>query len=233
MKHADGVASAQSAFCLHSGIGLYEVVESAIEHYAFALQQTPLYLAVNSFRCLRAVNKQRSHILKVPPPPPQTPVPGKRTSPLEIRLSIKELRAPPIGPAQGRILGRGGFGLVTLERHPFAKKQIAVKHLSTATTSVRLFEREVESLVQLQHPCIVRIFGWSPATAFCDGEIHMEYAPNGSVATLLSNDRDSKFWTPTRIGILICDIVLGMRYVHSKGILHRDLKGVVPLLEGR
>jgi serine/threonine protein kinase len=33
-----------------------------------------------------------------------------------------------------------------------------------------------------------------------------------------------RFWDPTGIGIVICGIVLGMRYVHSKGFIHRDLK---------
>jgi serine/threonine protein kinase len=32
------------------------------------------------------------------------------------------------------------------------------------------------------------------------------------------------FWNATRIGIVICDMVLGMRFVHFHGIVHSDLK---------
>jgi serine/threonine protein kinase len=34
------------------------------------------------------------------------------------------------------------------------------------------------------------------------------------------------------MGIVICDVVLGMRYIHSRGILHRDLKPSNILLSG-
>jgi serine/threonine protein kinase len=55
----------------------------------------------------------------------------------------------------------------------------------------------------------------------------MEWAQNGSLAhvlKLVKNRQRPSFWTPTGIGIIISGIVLGMRYVHSRGFIHQDLK---------
>jgi serine/threonine protein kinase len=55
----------------------------------------------------------------------------------------------------------------------------------------------------------------------------MEYAGNGSLANVLeavSSGGHPSFWNRTGIGIIICGVVLGMRYVHWRQILHLDLK---------
>jgi serine/threonine protein kinase len=55
----------------------------------------------------------------------------------------------------------------------------------------------------------------------------MEYISNGSLARVLRLGRNGSkpwFWTPTGITIIICGIVLGMRYMHSKEFTHFDLK---------
>jgi serine/threonine protein kinase len=55
----------------------------------------------------------------------------------------------------------------------------------------------------------------------------MEFAENRSLACVLdhvSGGAAPSFWNPTGKAIIICGIVLGMRLVHSKGYIHRDLK---------
>jgi serine/threonine protein kinase len=135
-----------------------------------------------------------------------------------------------MGEPRGRRIGEGGFGIVTLEQDLTTKKQIAVKWISPALQR-ESFEQEVASLAQLQHPCIVQIFGWSPATKSKEAQIRMEYVSNGSLSKLLARNRAAASWNPTQIAILICDIVMGMRYVHAHGILHRDLKPSNVLLD--
>jgi serine/threonine protein kinase len=55
----------------------------------------------------------------------------------------------------------------------------------------------------------------------------MEYANCGSLERALkeaaSKSRPS-FWNPTGICIIICGIVLGMRYIHSRDMIHHNLK---------
>jgi serine/threonine-protein kinase len=55
----------------------------------------------------------------------------------------------------------------------------------------------------------------------------MEYAANGSlkrVLRLVNEGHKLSFWNATGIGIVICGIVLGMRFIHSSGFIHQDLK---------
>jgi serine/threonine protein kinase len=90
-----------------------------------------------------------------------------------------------------------------------------------------VFMREVKSLVKLNHPCVVRILHWATSADRKHAEIHMEFASSGSLAEVLeevNSGDEPAFWNPTGIGILVCGLVLGMRYVHSRQILHLDLK---------
>jgi TPR repeat protein len=225
-----GVGSAEYGLCVHYGIGLSEDVESAIDHYGFGMQHTPLHLSVGSFRCLRAMNKLRSHV-------PRAPVKAKQDStrrtpivPLKLRLLIDGLRTFPFGAHRGTKIGVGSSAIVTLVEDRDAGQRIAVKRIVTRRNP-DLIVQEVQTLVKLQHPCIVRILGWSPGTDSTDGEIHMEYVPNRSLAEILCSPRKPAPWTRTTIGIIICDIVLGMIYVHSHEILHRDLNPANILLD--
>jgi serine/threonine protein kinase len=55
----------------------------------------------------------------------------------------------------------------------------------------------------------------------------MEYADKGSLKDVLhemSRGMVPTLWNPTDIGIIICGFVLGMRFIHSQGIIHCDLK---------
>jgi serine/threonine protein kinase len=103
----------------------------------------------------------------------------------------------------------------------------AVKHMAGAHAREALIA-EVSSLVELSHPCIIRMIGWWWDEGHSTrSEIHTEFAPNGSLHDLLSGARRGLrefFGSSTAIAKLICRLVLGMRYVHSKGIIHRDMK---------
>jgi serine/threonine protein kinase len=55
----------------------------------------------------------------------------------------------------------------------------------------------------------------------------MEYASNGSldrILRLVHNGGKLWFWTPTGIEIIICGMILGMQFMHSKEFTHFDLK---------
>jgi serine/threonine protein kinase len=127
----------------------------------------------------------------------------------------------------GSLVGTGGSSTVTVEVDPRSDRKIAIKRIYSNYFHESNFIREVELLVKLNHPCVLRIVGYSfPSESTC-AEIHTEYAENGSLASVLKRaTRNPKpsFWTPTGKAIAICGIVLGMRDIHSRGLIHRDLK---------
>jgi serine/threonine protein kinase len=163
--------------------------------------------------------------------PKQDPARRVPITRLEFQTLIDSLRCAPIGPDQGRRIGVGGFAGVNVITDPVTWQQFAVKSISRKIDPTSL-EREVDILARLQHPCIVRILGWSPGTDSSDGQIRLEYAAKGALSAILWSCQKPALWTATQIGIIICDIVLGMRYVHSQGILHLDLKPDNILLDG-
>jgi serine/threonine protein kinase len=109
-----------------------------------------------------------------------------------------------------------------------------VKHIGSPTDPV-VFAREVKFLAQLNHRCVLRILGWTLPDGSQTAQIHTEYAANGSLNRLLADVKNGiirPFWSATGLGIMICGIVLGMRYIHSRSIIHQDLKPANILLNG-
>jgi serine/threonine protein kinase len=95
--------------------------------------------------------------------------------------------------------------------------------------------REILSLAALNHPCVLRIVRWAFPQGSQAAEIHTEYAERGSVAGIAPERKaelDPIFCIATQIAIVICDIVLGLRFVHSRGIVHSDLKPSNVLIRG-
>jgi serine/threonine protein kinase len=134
------------------------------------------------------------------------------------------------------VVGRGGSSIVKMKRHRKTGARIAVKSINRENFDEPDFLGEVEALTKLNHPCIVRIVGWCPPVGLTLAEIWTQYAGRKSLAKVLAQtakgDRPS-FWTPTGKAIIICGIVLGMKFVHDRGFIHGDLKPGNILLNGR
>jgi tyrosine-protein kinase len=138
--------------------------------------------------------------------------------------SINDLLQHPGNYIIKKPLGYGGSSSVLQVRTLDSNHEFSVKCVNTPTDRQGLFWSEVETLYQLQHPCIVRIIGFARPTATQPGEIHFELAENNSLEKFMRTAQTRQFFTPTRLAIFVCGIVLGMDFVHSHEIIHGDLK---------
>ncbi|GAB7364685.1 hypothetical protein MBLNU230_g5486t1 [Neophaeotheca triangularis] len=124
----------------------------------------------------------------------------------------------------GQTLGEGEFGKVKMGWKKDGGVQVAIKLIrkeSLAGNSTRLpkIYREIAILRELQHPNIVRLH------EFVETERHMgiilEYASGGELFDYILNHRYLKDPAARR---LFAQLVSGVGYLHTKGIVHRDLK---------
>ena len=128
----------------------------------------------------------------------------------------------------GKLLGQGGFGEVYLGS--WQGKEVAVKTLTLKKLRASLakdFENETRIMAECaQCEQIVKLF------AVCMESDHyamvMEYMQQGSLYDYLRDDKMNLTW-PLRYQITI-DIGNGLRYLHDREILHRDLKSLNVLI---
>jgi serine/threonine protein kinase len=81
-------------------------------------------------------------------------------------------------------------------------------------------EREIEKLMNLTHPCIPAPFRFVLRTASKELKIARLYTRSGSLKDVLS--ASPLWWTLTAIAV--AGIVLGMKFLHSFGVIHGSLK---------
>jgi serine/threonine protein kinase/outer membrane protein assembly factor BamB len=129
-----------------------------------------------------------------------------------------------------KVLGRGGMGAVYLAqdlRFTGVTRQCAVKEMiSTATDpqlrrlAVESFQREANILVELKHPGIPDIYDFF--TESIRSYLVMEYVNGEDLEETLENSEGMlREETVLDWGIQVCDVLV---YLHSKGIVFRDLK---------
>eukprot|EP01103_Thecamoeba_quadrilineata_P005247 TRINITY_DN15071_c0_g1_i1.p1 TRINITY_DN15071_c0_g1~~TRINITY_DN15071_c0_g1_i1.p1 ORF type:complete len:510 (+),score=95.20 TRINITY_DN15071_c0_g1_i1:50-1579(+) len=118
-------------------------------------------------------------------------------------------------------LGNGSFGKVYRANHTQTGFTMAIKIVKDIQKSKQqTIENEIDILKICKHPNIVSYYG----TCNLDDSlwILMEYCSLGSIRDLM--DISSKTFSEEQIGYIIQETLHGLIYLHSKHIIHRDVK---------
>jgi len=140
---------------------------------------------------------------------------------------------------KGALIGQGSFGSVYLALHAVTGELMAVKQVEMPSSSgtqldakknnmVEALKHEIGLLRDLRHPNIVQYLGSNSDDTHLN--IFLEYVPGGSVATMLVN------YGPLGEGLIsnfVRQILTGLTYLHSRDIIHRDIKGANILVDNK
>ena len=123
-----------------------------------------------------------------------------------------------------KLAGHGGMADVYLAYDRKRRTAVAVKvlheDLAEDPEFVRRFEREAEALARLDHPNIVRFYGFEQQgrVAF----IVMDYIAG---STLRGRLRDANGPLPmAEVRSILEQVVAALHYAHDSGLIHRDIK---------
>ncbi|XP_057416981.1 mitogen-activated protein kinase kinase kinase 1-like [Lotus japonicus] len=131
---------------------------------------------------------------------------------------------------KGDLLGKGSFGTVyegfTDDGNFYAVKEVSLLDEGTqGKQSVLQLQQEISLLSRFKHDNIVRYFGShkDESTLY----IFLEFVSKGSLASLYQKYRlnDSQVSAYTR------QILNGLKYLHDRDIVHRDIKGANILVD--
>ena len=122
-----------------------------------------------------------------------------------------------------RLLGEGGMGRVYLARESHPQREVALKLVRGISPGlVARLRREIDTLAQLEHPGIARLYAAGEASV--DGMpvpwLAMEYVDGED---LLAFVRAHGCGVAERLRLLV-RIARAMQYAHERGVIHRDLK---------
>lgn len=128
----------------------------------------------------------------------------------------------------GKLLGAGTFGKVYKALNFHTGGLFAVKKLvldGASQPQIVALQREVRMLQKLKHENIVRYLGTDRyKRVLC---IYLEYVPGGSVSSILEE------FGPLSEDVIMRytgQILRGVHYLHTRKIVHRDIKGANVLI---
>lgn len=144
-----------------------------------------------------------------------TPAPGPKSL-NQYLLDFKDLKLE-------REIGVGAAGAVWLGIHLPSKRKVAVKKFygnELTQQQKHMFYREVTGLVTAQHRFLLEFIGYTENPC-C---LVTKYIKNGSLFDILHDPERRSQLSPLDLSVIAFGVSLGMQYIHSLNMIHRDLK---------
>ncbi|CAN8075596.1 unnamed protein product [Agarophyton chilense] len=119
-------------------------------------------------------------------------------------------------------LGQGAFATVVRGIHRQTRDVVAIKELSKTLCNEQdldFLQREIDILLALKHPNVIRMSDLfeSPETLY----VVLDYMDGGTLHSFIASNSPL---SEANVRDVMRDILSGVQYVHSKGIVHRDIK---------
>ena len=153
-----------------------------------------------------------------------------------VKKSFREYKEPPETTTDfykiGRMLGKGAFGKVNIGMHKLARKLVAIKSINKQflndERSKRKVMQEVSIIKRTRHPNVVKLY----ETFESDRHIlfSMEMWAGGDLLNYVRKRRKLK--EPVA-KVLFKQIIEAIGYIHTRNIVHRDIKLDNILLDGK
>ena len=119
------------------------------------------------------------------------------------------------------IIAKGGMGVVYKAIHPSLKRYVVIKKMTARghAGDAGRFKKEAQLLLDLQSPYIVHLFDYFTEGGF---RYMVEELVDGTALDALIKKQTS---LPCPLAMLLMqDACYALKYAHSKGIVHRDIK---------
>jgi serine/threonine protein kinase len=236
--HGDPDGADNFGFCLEHGRGVSQNIQIAADCYKFTLDHGHEGALVNYQRCLRLLGRwnpqNRSFDFRLSAPSRNDladPLiaslddPGQFDSEnCELKASIEKLRnsrmTRPVLPALEKCVPHAVLPEPDCVEHVVAECMDGTFVMVKTTKNnegVSVVERDRDIHTFLSHPLVVRVRGFAPHKSSLMPAIATEFVGRGRLTSQLPANN----WN--HIAKIVIGIVISMRYVHSRDVVHHDL----------
>eukprot|EP01060_Flectonema_neradi_P002538 TRINITY_DN11599_c1_g1_i1.p1 TRINITY_DN11599_c1_g1~~TRINITY_DN11599_c1_g1_i1.p1 ORF type:complete len:819 (+),score=89.90 TRINITY_DN11599_c1_g1_i1:126-2582(+) len=124
-------------------------------------------------------------------------------------------------------LGSGTSGSVSLAMLEPSGTLMAVKQMKAHPETAKHIEREVTMMTNLSHPHVIHYLGQNHDPENMTNYIYMEYIEGGTLHDISVHN----FLSESTVAGYIRQVLLGVKYIHDMGVIHRDIKCANMLLD--
>lgn len=130
-------------------------------------------------------------------------------------------------------IDNGSYGVVYLVKNKETDEEFAAKVLKKVDSDdeevVQMLNKEIKILMLCQHPSVVGFYGFSTVDFYGKSNftLFFQYCQYGSLGKILKKVRNGTcdiIYTNTQRQIMLIGIARGLKYLHQRRVIHRDLK---------